>query len=59
LSKSASALDVNQWHLEEHFSQVGPIKKCSVISNQQGSGGNLGYGFVKFVLHHNAMILQD
>jgi nucleolar protein 4 len=45
--------DVNRWHLEEHFSQVGPIKKCSVISNKEKGG--LGYGFVKFVSQQDAL----
>lgn len=44
--------DVNRWHLEEFFSQVGPIKKCSVISSKDKGG--LGYGFVKFVSQQDA-----
>lgn len=44
--------DVNRWHLEEFFSQVGPIKKCSVIASKDKGG--LGYGFVKFVSHQDA-----
>ena len=44
--------EVNRWHLEELFSQVGPIKKCSVIASKEGGG--LGYGFVKFVSPEDA-----
>ena len=44
--------DVNRWHLEEFFSQVGPIKKCSVIASKDKGG--LGYGFVKFVSQQDA-----
>mmetsp|Transcript_10425 Transcript_10425/g.15934 ORF Transcript_10425/g.15934 Transcript_10425/m.15934 type:complete len:804 (-) Transcript_10425:137-2548(-) len=39
--------EVNRWHLENFFSGIGPIKKCSVISSTDKNG--LGYGFVKFV----------
>lgn len=39
--------EVSRWHLENFFSGIGPIKKCSVISSKDKDG--LGYGFVKFV----------
>lgn len=44
--------DLNRWHLENFFSRIGPIKKCSVISSTDKSG--LGYGFVKFVSPEDA-----
>jgi nucleolar protein 4 len=44
--------EVSRNHLEEFFSEIGPIKKCSVISSKEKGG--LGYGFVKFVASEDA-----
>jgi nucleolar protein 4 len=38
---------ITRFHLQDHFSQIGPIKKCSVISEK-------GYGFVKFLSPEDA-----
>ena len=40
--------DVHRRHLEELFSDIGPIKKCSVIQ------GKTPYGFVKFLTDDDA-----
>jgi nucleolar protein 4 len=38
---------ITRFHLQDHFSQIGPIKKCSVISEK-------GYGFVKYLSQEDA-----
>lgn len=45
---------VNRHHLEEYFSQIGPVKKCSVISSKDKNKKGLGYGFVRFVSQEDA-----
>ena len=40
---------ITRFHLQDHFSQIGPIRKCSVISGQ-----GKGYGFVKYLSQEDA-----
>lgn len=40
---------ITRFHLQDHFSQIGPIRKCSVIS-----GNGKGYGFVKYLSQDDA-----
>jgi nucleolar protein 4 len=44
--------EITRFHVEEIFSDIGPIKKCSIIRSPQNVG--LGYGFCKFVSNQDA-----
>lgn len=45
-----SSTDIRRHHLEELFSQVGPIKKTSVVAKENASS----YGFVKYITEQDA-----
>ena len=45
--------EITRFHVEQIFSDIGPIKKCSIIRSHPQNVG-LGYGFCKFVSNRDA-----